>query len=126
MLRSRGRIVNEIFQADSEAPGTVGNARSFHQTVQRTSLELPNDKWPICRQCNTPMPLFAHLQHHPERMDLGMDGRVLYLFICNTDHVCSTWHPDEGGNAVMILNRKQMTTGPACPPENSDYRELPL
>ncbi len=41
---------------------------------------LPEDQWPICADCGSSMSLLLQMQHHRERLPLGKEGRVLYLF----------------------------------------------
>lgn len=41
---------------------------------------FPADRWPLDQQRN-PCPPLARLHHHPQRLDLGRDGRVLFVFL---------------------------------------------
>ncbi|WP_124726397.1 hypothetical protein [Staphylospora marina] len=85
---------------------------------------LPEDKWPTCSGCEAPMSLLAQFAHHSDRLDLGKDGRVLYVFICGDD--CETWDPECGANKVLILDDAEMKPGRTpLPPDLTPDHLLP-
>jgi len=78
---------------------------------------LSADRWPTCRECSKPQTLLAQLRHHPERLDLGKDGRVLFVFQCNHDPgMCETWAGQSGANACFILDENELGTGLTAAP----------
>jgi hypothetical protein len=68
---------------------------------------FPQDRWPSCAECGTAMTFVAQFSHHPKRFPLGKDGRVLYLFQCESGS-CSAWEPDSGANCVLILEKEEL------------------
>lgn len=65
---------------------------------------LPAPLRPRCSQCGGAMTLVALLEHHPERLPLGRDGRRLYIFICELDPgMCPSWEADSGANACLVV-----------------------
>jgi hypothetical protein len=86
---------------------------------------FPPERWPLCAQCGNPMTFLAQFQHYCERLDLGGEGRVLFVFMCNLDpgH-CHTWKMDEGANAVLILEPAELKTGLTQPPSLGERAEM--
>lgn len=73
---------------------------------------LAPDRWPSCSDCVKSQSFLAQFQHAPERLDLGKDGRILYVFQCNHEPGgCETWEGGSGANACFVLE-----------PENSTHR----
>lgn len=86
---------------------------------------VPQERWPVCAKCGSPMTFLAQLQHHPERFDLGKEGRVLFVFMCNLDPGrCHTWEMDAGANAVLILDPAELSTGLTQPPSLLERDEM--
>jgi hypothetical protein len=80
---------------------------------------LPIDRWPLCKECSSPMTFLAQLRHHPVRLNLGKEGRILYLFLClNPSASCDFWDPEGGSNAVVILEKTELVNGITNPPES--------
>jgi hypothetical protein len=78
---------------------------------------LPENLWPACRSCGNPQSLLAQFIHHADRLDLGAEGRVLFVFQCNYDPgQCPTWEGGGGSNACLILPRDALTSKLAAPP----------
>lgn len=77
---------------------------------------LPQEKWPICESCENPITFFAQFQHHPNRLNLGKENRILFIFSCQNPE-CETWDIDYGTNAVVILDEQELTHGLTKPPE---------
>jgi hypothetical protein len=40
-------------------------------------------RWPMCSDCGKPQSLLAQFVHDASRLDLGRQGRALFLFQCN-------------------------------------------
>lgn len=90
---------------------------------------LPVEMWPKCRDCAEAMSFLVQIEHHPDRCDLGRDGRVMYLFMCNHNPgMCETWDQDSGANAVVLVERDKLTLGLTDPPgtaeEEGEFRVL--
>jgi hypothetical protein len=78
---------------------------------------LPIQQWPICSCCESPQALVAQLVHHSERFDLGRDGRVLFIFKCNSFQIsCPTHEPNSEAQTSFILDPEELLTGLTCPP----------
>jgi hypothetical protein len=90
---------------------------------QTTALEklgglpwgFPRERWPVCKGCREPMAFLAELHHTAERLDLGAEGRVLFLFMCEGGE-CEPWEADAGCNAVFILERVELGAALTEPP----------
>ena len=82
---------------------------------------LPADLWPRCRGCGKSQSMLAQFLHHPVRLDLGRDGRVLFVFQCNHDPGrCLTWEGGSGANACFVVEpedlRSELSALPADHP----------
>ena len=70
---------------------------------------LPAKKYPVCADCGAPQTFVAQFLHHPKRLDLGRDGRVLFVFSCfSKDEDCQTFDPESGANACFILEPEEL------------------
>jgi hypothetical protein len=79
---------------------------------------LPRTSWPRCRQCGAHQVLLAQLAHHPERLDLGREGRVLFAFQCRESETCATWDGSSGANAVLVVESADLGTAPTPLPDS--------
>lgn len=73
---------------------------------------LPTENYPVCKECGNPLALLAQLFHQSKRLDLGKDGRVLFIFQCNNMKnysLCSTWDQNSGANACFIVEPEDLT-----------------
>ncbi|SEI59233.1 hypothetical protein SAMN05518849_101198 [Sphingobium sp. AP50] len=65
---------------------------------------LPISLWPICKECGGSQSLLAQFAHDSDRLNLGREGRVLYVFQCNHDPgMCATWEAFSGANHCLVL-----------------------
>lgn len=73
---------------------------------------LKPEQLPVCSCCGKHQSLLAQLVHHPQRLDLGATGRVLFVFQCN-NLGCNgyTWEGDSGANTCFVLDADQLTEG---------------
>ena len=69
---------------------------------------LRTEMYPICGKCENPMSLLAQLIHEKERLDLGKEGRVLFVFQCSSP-ACPTWEADSGSNACFVTESEDIT-----------------
>jgi hypothetical protein len=89
---------------------------------------LPPSRWPRCRECGSPMSFVAQLQHDALRLDLGGDGRVVFIFQCESEGgSCRPWDGASGANAAFVLDRHELLERPtafpdANPPVESEVR----
>lgn len=79
---------------------------------------FPASKWPICACCKRPQSLLAQVRHHPPRIDLGAEGRTLWVFQCEqiAELGCDTTSPEWGSNACLILEAGELEPGSVTPP----------
>jgi hypothetical protein len=79
---------------------------------------LPQERWPLCSKCGKPTTLLAQLCHHPVRLNLGKEGRVLFVFQCNHDHSICNFDELEPvpKNTAFILEESELMTGLTEPP----------
>ncbi len=97
------------FVPDLISPSQSAGAGEFAERFGGLPLGLPAELWPSCSDCNRPMSLLAQLQHHADRLDLGRDGRVLFVFQCNWDPgMCETWSASSGANACFVTEPEQL------------------
>jgi len=79
-------------------------------------------RWPLCAACGDPQSLLAQLPHHPERLHLGKEGRVLFLFACNGDQSsCPTWDRNAGANSCFLLGQEELAEGLTVPPVSPGF-----
>lgn len=76
---------------------------------------LPPDRWPRCLVASflqdrcAPMHFVGQFVHHPERCDLGREGRWLFVFWCRFDH--EIWDPAGGANACVVVEPEELVVG---------------
>jgi hypothetical protein len=92
---------------------------SLQDTFGGSPFGLPPHRWPFCRECHAPMALIAQLGHHPERLDLGREGRVLFVFQCGNAGECETWSAKSGANAALVLEPDELLDGPTPVPDGA-------
>jgi len=78
---------------------------------------FPQRMWPVCEECGGLMSHLAQLPHEPATMPIG-EGRVLFVFKCESDNVCSFWEHDGGANAVVDIDRAALGDSVTTPPDN--------
>ncbi len=81
---------------------------------------LPPSAWPKCTECGKYQSLLAQLAHHPDRLDLGRQGRMLLVFQCNHDPgMCATWDAFSGANACIVIEPEDIKDGPTPAPDDN-------
>jgi hypothetical protein len=71
---------------------------------------LESDTWPKCSDCGKSQSFLAQLLHDPVRLNLGREGRVLFVFQCNHDPgMCSTWEGGSGANACFVVEPEHLS-----------------
>jgi len=72
--------------------------------------------WPTCAECGQPL-LFAALLHaEPERLPLRKHA-ALALFFCAGEEGCSSWEPDSGCNAALLIKAADLKASLETPAE---------
>jgi hypothetical protein len=75
---------------------------------------LPSGAWPRCNDCGGGMTLIGQFNHHTERLNLGREGRRLFVFTCENDPgMCASWETDSGANACIVLEPEALSAAPA-------------
>jgi hypothetical protein len=84
-------------------------------------------RWPLCASCGGPQSLLAQLRHDRGRLDLGNEGRVLFLFACNDDFSrCPTWDSNSGANSCFVLDKEELAGGLTLPPVSEGFPQRRL
>ncbi len=87
---------------------------------------LPAQQWPICAECDTPLPFLFQLSPGSHAPRIPHD-QVAMIFTCETDEVCDFWSHDSGANAVLLRPVAELGTQPTPPPASaSEYRTVVL
>ncbi len=98
----------------------------FYQ--QRSGLEdklgglpfgFPEERWPRCKVCGLAQNYIAQFRHS-DKVNLGGDGRTLFLFQCPDGAVCGTWKSTSGANAAILLEAEALTQQPTSTPEGTE------
>ncbi|MGE0493952.1 MAG: hypothetical protein AB7S38_32385 [Vulcanimicrobiota bacterium] len=76
---------------------------------------FPSEHWPKCAQCQKALSFWFQLAHRQGRLDLGLAGRTLYVFVCSNPR-CTPQEYDGGANRVILLDPEQHGLGQAMPP----------
>lgn len=63
---------------------------------------FPIDKWPVCKWCKKPKSFIAQLKHDTERLNLGRQDYLLYLFSCQEDF-------DENDECVYTITSDELS-----------------
>jgi hypothetical protein len=81
---------------------------------------LDAGRWPKCSECGKSQSLLAQLEHHQDRLDLGREGRVLFVFQCAHDPgMCATWEAFSGANACFVVEPEQLEPTPTAVPADA-------
>jgi len=85
---------------------------------------LEPSRWPLCKECGKSQSFIAQFAHHPTRIDLGRDKRMLFVFQCNHDPgMCSTWEGDSGSNACFVLEPEELKNNVCSLPSDDPILE---
>lgn len=99
----------------------LSNQEFYQEKLGGLPYGLPIEKWPICGECNIPLALLAEFVHHDERLNLGREGRVIFVFQCNNNRICETWNNQTGANSCFILEPEELTQGiTPCPSKETE------
>jgi hypothetical protein len=86
---------------------------TFQEKLGGLPFGLPIEMYPICKECSNPMSFVAQFAHNKERLDLGKEKRILYIFVCNYEDVdysvCQSWDAGLGANACIIIEPETFT-----------------
>ncbi len=84
---------------------------------------LPRERWPTCAECGHAMALLAELGHATSRLDLGREGRVLFMFRCSSTR-CEVWEPSAGASAAFVVEPEALVESPPAPPADVDHEDI--
>jgi hypothetical protein len=90
---------------------------------------LSTENYPRCRSCGKSQSFLIQLMHHPERLDLGRQGRSLFVFQCTHDlGNCTPWAGGSGSNACFVLEPEallsQLTPMPNDVPADTTWLNI--
>ena len=95
------------FVPNLESVKTFNSQNTFQEKLGGLPFGLPTEMYPICNGCNNPMIFLAQFAHNKNRLDLGKEERILYIFVCDEgiDYYspCESWDADSGANACFVL-----------------------
>jgi hypothetical protein len=95
---------------------------SLEETFGGLPWGLPPERWPPCGRCGAPQSLLAQLRHRHERLDLGREGRVLFVFACNDAlNRCPTWDMHSGANSCFVVDEEELAEGLTLPPLSPEW-----
>ena len=105
----------KIVDASTEIP-------AFSEKLGGLPWGFPVEKWPHCAECGVAMNHVCSLRHDPYRLDLGKEGRIVYVFMCNHEASgCDSWSSESGANAVCFLEESELCSGlTQSPNENQE------
>lgn len=69
---------------------------------------FPIDRWPNCKVCGLPLNYIAQF-HSSEKINLGQEGRALFLFQCLDGAMCEDWDAESGANAALLIEASDLT-----------------
>jgi hypothetical protein len=90
---------------------------------------LAASRWPKCSDCGGSQSLLAQFIHRTPILDLGREGRSLFVFQCNhRPGLCSNWEGGRGANACFVLEPEELLAGISETPKDrpSLERDLPI
>lgn len=87
---------------------------TFQEKLGGLPFGLPADKYPVCKECENPMIFLAQFIHDKERLNLGKEGRNLFVFVCDYEDIdyfspCESWDANSGANACFVVGLENLT-----------------
>lgn len=74
-------------------------------------IGLKLEHWPKCQDCGKPQTFVAQFSYSSKRLDLGRDGRFLFIFQCSHNPgMCETWSHSSGANACLIVEPEELVS----------------
>jgi len=116
----------QYFVPDLRLPADVDDRSLPGEKLGGRPEGLPRNAWPKCKECGKSQSLLAQFRHHPMRLDLGREGRVLFVFQCaHRPGLCSTWEGGSGANACFVIEPEELTQNTSeqpsdTPPEDNE------
>jgi len=92
-------------------------ARASRDRLGGLPFGLPAECWPICIECGETQTFLAQFAHDAQRLDLGREGRGLFLFLCGRKAGCATW--DSGANACLVVEPEALLGTQSVRPEDA-------
>ena len=100
----------------------VAEERATDQTVFGGRPSAPQGRlmWPACKACGGAMQFLGQL-----RSDAPAGPELLLLFMCrNKPGMCSEWHADAGGNAVVVTGTEHLQLVDPPPQAKKSLRQI--
>lgn len=114
---TNGQASVKYFVPDIRCAEELGTQIGLQDKFGGVPWGLRSSMWPVCKECGKPQSLLAQLAHDDDRLDLGRDGRVLFVFQCAHDPgMCATWEGNSGANACFVCEAEDLTEGRTDPP----------
>lgn len=109
----------KYFVPNLESAKTFNSQNAFQEKLGGLPFGLPTELYPICKGCGNPMSLLAQFIHNEERLNLGKEGRILFVFQCNDEGSCFVWDADSGANSCFIMEGKNLSSQVEKMPEGN-------
>jgi len=107
------RIFSPLFEIGTRLGAQVGP----QDKIGGVPVGIDPALWPTCAECGATMSHLGQFVHHPDRLDLGAEGRVLTLWQCENDPgSCETYAVDSGANAAVVTDADGTADLPVLPP----------
>jgi len=111
----------DYFVPDIRCAEELGTQTAIQDKFGGLPWGLPNSRWPLCKDCGKPQSLLAQLGHDRDRLNLGRDGRVLFIFQCAHDPgLCATWDGHSGANACFVCEPEDLMEGTTSAPRDAN------
>lgn len=112
----------KYFVPNLEPTEELNSQITFQEKLGGLPFGLPAEMYPICKGCGNPMIFLAQFVHDKNRLDLGKDRRILYIFVCDEgidyDSPCESWDANSGANACFVLESENLADGETKSPES--------
>ena len=96
---------------------------SFKEKLGGIPFGLIDEEYPFCKECGIPMSLLSQFEHNSERLNLGREGRAMFVFQCNNEKICEAWDAESGANSCFIAEPENLTGEFTKLPEKEFYLE---
>lgn len=100
--------------------GLFCNQRSGHEDkLGGLPYGLPQNRWPACAVCSRPQNYIGQFRSS-DKINLGRQGRVLFLFQCPDGALCGAWDHQSGANASVMVDASETTHSRTASPAGAE------